>query len=315
MGHDDPHGPFGQSIVEVVGDPPVDESTRPIADYQIVSPAYFETIDLPVVSGRIFHERDTPETAPVCLVNEAFVRRVLGGRSPIGMRLAIRPAAAPGAQPFIREIVGVVRQVKGRPDETEDLLQLYVPLAQNTVGDIFLLVRPSSGEAAALAPSVRAAFAAVDTAQLTGVRNVMTLDDVVSQATARHRFRAVLVVTFAALAVLLAMAGVFGVLAYTVEQRVRDFGVRRALGATTGNVLAVVGKSGARLVAAGLVIGLVLSVAAGRLLATLLFGVQPLDGITFTVVILILGVTAAISLLAPAWRATRIDPVVALRAE
>ena len=151
---------FGQSFVEIVGDPPLDESARPIADYQIASPSYFDTLDLPIVTGRAFDDRDRADSVPVCMVNEAFVRRYFRGRSPIGMRLAIRPAAAPQAKPFIREIVGVARQVKGRPDETEDLLQIYIPLAQNTVGDIFLFVRPESGDAAALAPAVRAAFAA-----------------------------------------------------------------------------------------------------------------------------------------------------------
>jgi putative ABC transport system permease protein len=231
------------------------------------------------------------------------------------MRLAIRPTAAPQAKPFIREIVGVARQVKGRPDETEDLLQIYIPLAQNTVGDIFLFVRPQSGSAAALAPTVRAAFAQVDKEQLTSVRNVMTLEDVASEATARYRFRAVLVVTFGGLALMLAMVGVFGVLAYSVEQRIREFGVRRALGATTKDVLGLVVSGAAQMIAIGTVMGFGLSLVAGRLLGSLLFGVRPLDATTFASVALVLGLTAAASMVAPAWRATRIDPAVALRAE
>jgi hypothetical protein len=146
--------------------------------------------------------------------------------------------------PVVREIVGVARQVKSRPDETEDLIQIYVPLAQDTPGDIFfMIVRPSSGSAEALAPSVRAAIARVDKQQLVSVRDVMTLDDVVWTATARHRFRAVLVTGFAGLALLLGMVGLFGVIAYSVQERVRDFGVRKALGATTGDVLWLVARS------------------------------------------------------------------------
>jgi putative ABC transport system permease protein len=231
------------------------------------------------------------------------------------MRLAIRPMSAPKVNPFIREIVGVARQVKGRPDETDDFLQIYIPLAQNTVGDIFLLVRPQSGDAAALAPAVRATFARLDTDQLTSVRNVMTLEDVASDGTARHRFRAVLVLTFAGLSLGLAMIGLFGVIAYSVEQRVRDFGVRRALGATTRDVLGVVMSGAAPMIAIGAVIGLAVSMASGRLLTSLLFGVRPLDGATFAAVALALAVTAAIAVVGPAWRAARVDPAVALRAD
>jgi putative ABC transport system permease protein len=306
---------FGQSFVEVAGDAPLEESARPIVDYQIVSQSYFETLDLPIVTGRPFDERDRADSVPVCMVNEAFVRRFLQGRSPIGMRLAIRPMAYPQADPFIREIVGVARQVKGRPDETDDFLQIYVPLAQNTVGDIFLLVRPESGDAAALAPAVRATFARIDTDQLTSVRNVMTLEDVASDGTARHRFRAVLVLTFAGLSLGLAMVGLFGVIAYSIEQRVRDFGVRRALGATTKDVLRVVMSGAAPMMAIGAVIGLALSLAAGRLLASLLVGVRPLDPATFAAVAFVLAVTAAAAVAGPAWRAARVDPAVALRSD
>jgi len=306
---------FGQSFIEVAGDAPLEESARPIVDYQIVSQSYFDTLDLPVVTGRAFDERDRADSVPVCMVNEAFVRRFFQGRSPIGMRLAIRPTAFPQAKPFIREIVGVARQVKGRPDETDDFLQIYIPLAQNTVGDIFLLVRPESGDVAALAPAVRATFARLDTDQLTSVRSVMTLEDVASDATARHRFRAVLVLTFAGLSLGLAMIGLFGVIAYSVEQRVRDFGVRRALGATTRDVLGVVMGGAAPMIAIGAVIGLALSLAAGRLLASLLFGVRPLDVATFAAVALVLTVTAAVAVVGPAWRAARVEPAVALRAD
>ena len=209
----------------------------------------------------------------------------------------------------------MVRQVKGRPDETADFLQMYIPLAQNTVGDIFLLVRPDSGDAAALAPAVRASFTKNDPDQLTSVRNIVTLEDVAAEGTARHRFRAVLVLTFAGLSLGLAMIGLFGVIAYSVEQRVRDFGVRRALGATTRDVLGVVMGGAAPMIAIGAVTGLAMSLAAGRLLASLLFGVGSLDAATFVGVALVLAVTAAAAVIGPAWRAARVDPAVALRSE
>jgi putative ABC transport system permease protein len=215
----------------------------------------------------------------------------------------------------VREVVGVARQVKGRPDETEDLLQVYVPIAQNPVDDIFLLVAPAAGRGEALTAPVRAAIGRIDKDQLVGARYVMTLEDVAWDATSRHRFRALLVATFAGLALLLAMIGVFGVLAYSVQQRVRDFGVRRALGATSGDVLRLVADSAVRVIAAGAAIGLALAAVFSRLLTTMLFGVAPLDPATFAFVAIALVVTAVAAVAGPAWRAARIDPAVALRTD
>ena len=251
--------------------------------------------------------------APVCIVNEGFVRSHLQGRSPIGIRVAI-PSAASG-KPTIREIVGVARQVHGRPDEREDLVQIYVPLAQDAVDDIFLIVRPESGAAEALAPPVRAAIARIDREQLVSVRGVMTLDDIAWEATARHRFRAELVVTFAVLALLLAMVGVFGVIAYSVQQRVREFGVRIALGATTRQVLALVLGSAARTIGVGAVIGMAAAALLARSISAFLFGVEPLDPLTFVTVASVLAVTATIAAVVPAIRAARVDPVEAFRTE
>ena len=312
-----PLGPAdaGRTSFEIVGDPPVDASQRPIADYQIASPTYFQTLDLPVVAGRAFDDRDAREGIRVCIVNEAFVRGYLQGRSPIGLRIAMRPAGVAQAEPVVREVVGVARQVKGRPDEREDLVQLYVPLAQDLRDDVYLVVRPAQGSAAALAPSVRAAIGRIDKEQLVSVRGVMTLEDIASAATSRHRFRAVMVMTFAGLALLLAMVGVFGILAYSVQQRSREFGVRMALGASLTDVLGLVIGSAARLIVTGTAIGLVLAVVLGRLLATVLFGVQPLDPLTFLSVTIVLAIAAVVATAAPAWRAARIDPAVALRSQ
>jgi putative ABC transport system permease protein len=304
---------FGQFFFTVAGAPPVAESQTPTADYQIVSHGYFRALDLPIMAGRSFDDRDKNGGAPVCIVNEAFVRKHLNGRSPIGEHLALRESAAAGSPEVIREIVGVARQVKGRPDETADLIQIYVPVTQEPTDDIFMIVRPASGRAEALAPAVRAAIGRIDKDQLVSVRDVRTLEDVAQEATSRYRFRAQLVVAFAALALLLAMVGLFGILAYSVQQRMRDIGVRRALGATAGDVVRLVVKSAAGVIAIGAAIGLALSVVLGRLLATMLFGVQPMDPVTFAFVTLVLAVTAAVAAAGPAWRATRVDPIRALR--
>jgi putative ABC transport system permease protein len=312
--------PFGDSYTgemsfDIVGQAQAAESRQPTASYQLVSPSYFETLDLAIVQGRGFDDRDRAQSVPVCMVNEAFVRRHLGGRQVVGARVTIKPTDPPQAPAVVREIVGVARQVKRQPDEVEDVVQIYAPFAQDPIGDVYLVVRPASGSAALLATSVRATIGRLDKEQLVSVRGVRTLEDVAWEATARYRFRAVLAMGFAALALLLAMVGLFGVLAYAVQQRVRDFGVRRVLGATARDVMWVVVARAVRVIVMGAAIGLILSAALGQTMATLLFGVRPLDLWTFVLVTMIVALTSAVSTIGPAWRATRIDPVTALRGE
>jgi putative ABC transport system permease protein len=304
---------FGQ-IFTIEGDPPPSGATRSFAAYQIVSPTYFQTLDIPIVRGRDFADADTGNGVQVCIVSEAFVRRYIGNRDPLGIRLSIPAIRLTGGGPVIRQIVGVVRQVKTFPGEREPAPQVYVPLAQNPWFMASISMRPTSGGSAeALAPAVRAAIASVDKDR--PVSRVRTIDTVAFQANARPRFRAVLVGTFATLALVLAMVGVFGVLAYSVQQRMREFGVRVAMGARMRDVLGLVLTGAARLTVIGIVIGLATAAALSRLVATLVFPVAPLDPVTFTVVPLVLLATAAIAVAAPAWRAARVDPVVAFRAE
>jgi putative ABC transport system permease protein len=299
---------------QIVGDPPVPESQRPVTNYQVVSPSYFSAVDLPIVAGRAFDQRDRRDSPKVCIVNEAFAK-TLGGRNPIGMQVAFKVVDSPSDEPNVGEIVGVAKQVKGRPDESSDFVQIYVPMAHDLLDDTFLMVRAKNGRAEALTSGVRAAISRVDRDRLVNVQDITTLDDIAWSATGRHRFRAVMVTAFAALAVTLAMVGVFGILAYSVQQRVRDFGVRRALGATTNDVLALVLRDALRVIAIGAGIGLLLAAESGRLMSSLLFGVQPLDLTTFALVTIVLGVTTAMSIVGPALRATRIDPAVALRSK
>jgi putative ABC transport system permease protein len=300
----------GAKAFEIVGEPPVREIDRPRANYQIVSPAYFATVDLPIVAGRAFTDRDTTTSTPVCIVSEAFVRRYLPGRNPVGVRIAIDHFALPTIDE--REIVGVARQVKGRADETEDFAQIYVPNDQDVWVEAYLLVR-TAGSVATLTPAIRAAIARVDKGL--PVRRVMTLEQAVRQTTELYRFRAALLSTFAGLALVLAMVGVFGVFAYSVQQRTREFGVRIALGATTGHVLGLVLGSAARVIAAGVILGLGAALILAETVSAFLFGVQPRDPVTFASVAMVLLVTAAVACAMPALRATRVDPVVAFRNE
>ena len=306
---------LGPVSFEVVGDPLPADGQPSAAAFQLVSHTYFDTVRTPIVEGRGFTDRDRLDSPRVCVVSEAFVRKHLGDRSPIGLQIAMRPADVPQAKPVIREIVGVVSQVKARPDETEDVAQVYAPLAQSPIDDIYLVAAPQSQGNEGLAALIRAAIGRVDKAQLVSVHTIMTLDDIAWSATGRYRFRAVLVMTFAALALVLAMVGVFGVLGYAVQQRSREFGLRMALGATSGNVLRLVLGSASRLVLTGAAIGLAVSLAFARTISTFLFGVPPLDPVTVAAVAVLLIITASIAVAAPALRALRVNPVEAFRAQ
>jgi putative ABC transport system permease protein len=265
------------------------------------------------VKGRAFTDADAADAVQVCIVSEAFVRMFLGGREPIGRRIEVPLLAFGRPEPIAREIVGVAKQVKTWATETNAMPLLYVPAAQNPYYIASLSVRPTAGPADALLPAVRAAVARVDKDR--PLSRVRTIETVASEATSRPRFRAVLVGAFATLALGLAMVGVFGVLAYSVQQRVREFGVRIAMGAGAVDMLRLVLGSAARLTAIGLATGLAGAAVLGRWLTTLVYPVDPLDPVTFLLVPLVLVLTAGLAVAAPAIRAMRIDPVVAFRNE
>jgi putative ABC transport system permease protein len=298
---------------QVDGDSPQPEGLRPLVSYELVSASYFRTLDIPLLAGRHFDGHDIAASAPVCIVDEAFVRLRLRGRNPIGARVTIRGMNTSGRPLPVREIVGVVAQVRQRPDEIEGRPHVYVPLAQDPAPRASLVVQPVVGAATALAPAIRAAVARVDRER--PVANVRTLADIGAQATARPRFRAVLVGTFAVLALALALVGVFGLIGYSVQQRLREFGVRVALGATGASVIALVLADARRVVAAGLVLGLAAAAALAQSIGSFLFGVQPLDVVTFVSVAVVLGLSAALAAAVPALRAARVDPVEAFRNE
>ena len=211
------------------------------------------------------------------------------------------------------EIVGVVRQTKGRPTDPQELMQVTSPLAQLPRGDTFLVVQPNTGHPAALVPSIRDIVARYD--PNVPVRRIRTLDDLLEERTAGYRFRAVTVTTFAGLALVLAMVGVFGVLAYSIEQRSRELGVRIALGATRRNVLTLVLAGATRVIATGIIVGLAAAALLARSISTFLYGVQPLDAATFGSAVVLVTLTAIVATAVPALRAARLDPVVTLRSE
>ncbi|MEX0899871.1 MAG: ABC transporter permease [Gammaproteobacteria bacterium] len=312
--------PFGDSLmgdrfIEIAGQPAPTPTQRPISSFAVVSGNYFRTLEMPLLAGRTFEIQDSLTAVPVCIVNEAFARLHLSGREPLGERVSRWLTDAADGQPSVCEVVGVAGNLRGAPDETSPMPQLYVPVTQLPVGDIFLIARPELGDAEALAPSVRAAVGRIDREQMVGVRNIRTLSMIGDEATAAYRFRATLVVVFGALALVLAMIGLFGVLAYSVQRRWREFGVRKALGASARDMMTLIARGALRIIAPGILVGGLAALVIGPLLGAMLFGVRPTDPVTLIIVLVVLTLTAAAAVALPAWRAAQMDPAGALRSE
>jgi putative ABC transport system permease protein len=302
---------IGQGI-EIVGAPPVDASARKSAHYQMTSPRYFETMGIRLAAGRAFTERDVETSPPVCIVNEEFVRRFLSGRDPLGAIVKVANMAPGNAPTIPREIVGVIRQVAIGAGEKEKAPEIYVPMEQN-VWYASAIALKTAGPPATFAAAARAAIASIDKDQ--PVTRVRTMDEVAAEATQGPRFRAALVGTFAGIALALAAVGIFGVLTFSVRERMREFGVRVALGASTADILRLVVGNGLKIAVSGVAIGLAAAAVLTRTLASLLFGVTPLDPVTFLAAPALLVTTALVACVAPALRAVRVDPAVTLRQE
>ncbi len=273
---------------------------------RVVDAEYFPTMRVPTVSGRAFAESDDVAAPPVVVVNAAAVPKYFNGRDPIGQQIRLWGAA--------RTVVGVIANERVQGLTKEAPASVYIPLAQiqSRNGGHSLLVRVS-GEPSAIAPAVRAAFREMDP-QLP-VFGIEPLPETVAHSIGQQRFTMVVLGSFAAVALLLAAVGVHGVLSYSVSQRFSEIGIRMALGADGSSVRSLVLGEGARLMALGLSIGIVGAIAMSRVLTALLFNVSPYDPITFAAVALALGGVAMFSTYLPARRASKVDPLEALRSE
>lgn len=277
------------------------------AGYLVATPDYFRTLQIPVMAGRGFTDQDTEQNPKVVIVNESMARVLWPGESPLGKRITIWRD-----EKFPREIVGVVGDTKPSLD-TPAGLQMYVPYAQDTNWTGMSLVVRTNGEPSSLSAAVRNEIRSVDKG--IPVFNVKTMDDVVALSVGPRRTPTVLLSAFAAVALLLAMIGIYGVTAFHVTQRTHEIGIRMALGAQMSDVVKLVLKGGMKFALAGIALGLAGAFALTRLMSSLLFGVQPTDVFTFVAVSLCLLITALIACYLPARRATKVDPLVALRYE
>ena len=295
----------------VDGQPAPSDTKLPFALFRVISPDYFRAMGIPLQRGRFFEARDSAESQPAVLVNRRLAEQYWPGEDAIGKRLKVGPLDSPSAWLTVVGVVGDTRQT----GLNEHKLEFYVPYAQERrsfMAPRDLVVRTKS-DPASIASAVRRAVWSVDKDQ--PVSNVRTLDQVFAAAISQERFQALLLGLFAMLALLLACVGLYGVISYAVVQRTHEIGVRMALGAQPLDVLRLVIRQGLSLTLAGLVIGIVAGTFVTRVLTDMLFGVTPRDPLTFVGVPALLLVVALLACYIPARRATRIDPLIALRSE
>jgi putative ABC transport system permease protein len=285
------------------GPPP---GSEPIANWRSVSPDYFRTLGVPVLRGRAFNERDSRDAPGVVIVNESMARSAFPGEEALGQRLVVGMDSKP------REIVGVVGDVRHSALKEEPKPEMYVPYPQAPRAAFTLAVR-TTVEPESLMSSVTSAVQSVDKDQ--PVYNVKTMEQFRSASVAQSRFNAYALSIFAAIALVMAAVGIYGVMAYSVTQRTHEMGIRIALGAQPGDVLRLVVKQGMLLALLGIVVGLAASLALTRVMSSLLYGVAATDLLTFATVSAALALIALTASYLPARRATRVDPMVALRYE
>ena len=285
--------------------PPPNE--RPVVDARPVTAGYFKAMDIPLLAGRDVNDADTPDRDPVAVINETFARQIYPGDNPIGRKFILNLG---NEKPH--EIIGVVGDVRLVTLDGEIRPTAYLSSRQYAFGLMNFVVR-TSGDPALLGPSAVRVINQID--PLLPVAAVRPLEDVFAESIARPRLTAVAMSVFAGAALLLAALGVYGIVAYSVSQRSREFGIRVALGARQGQIIAMVVGQNLRVVVLGLGLGLLTAIPATRLLRGLLFQVGPNDPMTFAGIGVILAVVAMVASYLPARRGTLVDPVVTLKAE
>jgi putative ABC transport system permease protein len=302
------YGGLGAATGFTIEGRPVPPGEEPGTDVRVADAGYFRTMGISLVRGRTFTDQEDTEARHVVLVNEALARQHFPGEDPIGQRISVDMFD----EPVSTEIVGIVRDVKYESLMNAAQPTVYMPLPE-LIYPFMTFVLRTDGDPADMAPAVRRAVREIDPDQ--PVADVRTMNQVMAEFVGRDRFNTLLLGIFAGLATLLAAVGIFGVMSYSVTLRTREIGLRMALGAQPGEVLGLLLKQGFLLTAIGIGVGIAGALALTRLLSGLLFGVGSTDPATFAAIVLLFAVVALIACYLPARRATRVDPLIALRSE
>jgi putative ABC transport system permease protein len=299
-------GEGNDTFFTIVEHPPANPNDNADADFRVIAGDYFGTLRIPLLAGRVFERQDTSESRKVVIVNEPFAKKYFPNENPIGKHLKMFE----GKPEFVtREIVGIVGGNKHFALQESLRPGMFMPGSFTRMN----VVARGSGNPAMLTTVVRQAVSRIDPDEATST--FRTMDDVISTSAAGDRFNTLLLGAFAAIALLLTAAGIFGVLSYLVTQRTREIGLRMALGARPRDVLRVIVGHGLRLVLLGLCIGVAGALVVTRWMSSVLFDVKPTDPLTFAIVAVVLGTVAFLAAYIPARRAMRVDPMVALRYE
>jgi putative ABC transport system permease protein len=289
-----------------IGKPPVPVGNQPSAAYYAATPGYFSALRIPIKRGRDFDERDTSSAPPVAIISEGMARQFYANEDPIGQHIQV------GNGSKAAEIVGIAGDVRDQTLEVKGRATVYEPAAQVPFGSMYFAVR-TKNEPEVLISGIRNAIHSLDPEL--PVDAIGTVDALVSTSLSQRRFAMVLMAVFASLALVLAMVGIYGVISYAVTQATKEIGIRMALGAQRASVVRMVVGYASLLVTSGLAIGIAASLGVGRMIASQLFEVKPTDPGTYAAVALTLLATGLLSCAIPAFRATRVDPLVALRDE
>ena len=282
----------------------------PIVITRVVSPDYFKSMSIPLIEGREFAEQDKVDSPPAVMISETTARLFWPGENTIGKHIKVGFSTSPN--PWLT-VVGVVKDVRQFELITEPKPQMYLPYQQAEFFQPRALVIRANFDPLSLAGTVRQAVWEIDKDQ--PVSDISSMEEIVSGSVARQRFSMLLLGIFAGLALVLAAVGIYGVMSYSVAQRTREIGIRMALGAQRSDVLKMTIGSGLRLVLTGLAMGVAVAFILTRVMSSLLFGVSPTDPLTFISISIVLVSVAVLASYIPALRATRVDPMFALRYE